>query len=197
MQVTAVVQLGAIFKQKRYIKAMVEIVQKEAPVLREKAEAVPLSEITGPKIQKILQDMKAAMDSQDDGVAIAAPQIGINLRMFIVSRKVFALMEHEGELEGVDIEQYKDLVCINPKIISVSKTKKEMEEGCLSVRWLYGKVKRSTKATIEAYDGNGKKFTRGGSGLLAQAFQHETDHLDGVLFIDKANDVKDIPPETL
>jgi peptide deformylase len=60
---------------------------------------------------------------------------------------------------------------------------------------LYGKVKRAEKATVVAYDEYGKKFTKGGSGLLAQIFQHETDHLDGVLFIDKAKFIEEIPPE--
>jgi peptide deformylase len=63
------------------------------------------------------------------------------------------------------------------------------------VRWLYGKTYRSKKATVEAYDENGRKFKMGGSGLLAQIFQHETDHLNGILFIDHAKDVKEeLPP---
>ena len=71
------------------------------------------------------------------------------------------------------------------------------EEGCLSVRWKYGKVKRAQKATISALDENGKQFERGASGILAQVFQHETDHLDGKLFIDLARDVHDLPPEEI
>jgi peptide deformylase len=70
-----------------------------------------------------------------------------------------------------------------------------MAEGCLSVRPLYGKVRRATKATMEAYDENGKKFTKSGSGLLAHIFQHETDHLDGILFIDKARDIHESTSE--
>ncbi len=70
-----------------------------------------------------------------------------------------------------------------------------MEEGCLSVRWLYGQVPRSVKVSLEASDITGKKFRVGASGLLAQVFQHETDHLNGVLFIDTAENVEDIPPE--
>jgi peptide deformylase len=70
-----------------------------------------------------------------------------------------------------------------------------MEEGCLSVRYLYGKVRRSKKATIEAYNEHGKKFTAGASGILAQIFQHETDHLNGILFIDKAKQIEEILPE--
>jgi len=88
-----------------------------------------------------------------------------------------------------------DLVFINPEIIKISKKKGSVPEGCLSVRWLYGEVKRSTNATIRAYDENGKIFTRGGGGLLAQIFQHEVDHLNGVLFIDKAKNLVEIKPE--
>ena len=68
-------------------------------------------------------------------------------------------------------------------------------EGCLSVRWLYGSTHRSRKATITAYDEKGKKFQRGAAGLLAQIFQHETDHLKGVLFIDHAKDIKEELPQ--
>jgi peptide deformylase len=71
-----------------------------------------------------------------------------------------------------------------------------MPEGCLSVRWLYGNTFRSKKATVTAYDENGKKFVRGASGLLAQIFQHETDHLVGTLFIDHAKNIKEeLPPK--
>ncbi len=94
-----------------------------------------------------------------------------------------------------NLTKYSDMVFINPKIIKISKETEEMEEGCLSVRYLYGKVKRSKKAMVEAYDENGKRFKKGGSGILAQIFQHETDHLDGILFIDKATGLQDLPPE--
>ena len=67
-----------------------------------------------------------------------------------------------------------------------------MMEGCLSVRPIYGKVRRATRAIVEAYDEHGKKFTKEGSGLLAHIFQHEMDHLEGVLFIDKAKELQEI-----
>lgn len=180
---------------------MKKILQRESPILREVSKNVPVEEITSPKILKILKEMKEALDSQDDGVAIAAPQIGYNLRIFLVSRKVIGLTRKkkiEGEVEVEEnTENYKDLVFINPILKKISKEKKSVEEGCLSVRYLYGKVMRSSKATIEAYDENGKKFTRPGTGLWAQIFQHETDHLDGILFTDKAKDLEEIPPENL
>jgi peptide deformylase len=158
---------------------------------------VKVSEIESPIIQKIISDMKKALATQDDGVAIAAPQIGVSLRIFVVSHKVFELFDDEGDnerpLETGDSKD--DLVFINPEILKLSRDKKWVEEGCLSVRWLYGKVSRSKKAKIKAYNEHGTPFVMGASGLLAQVFQHETDHLNGVLFIDKAKDIEEIPPE--
>ena len=172
-----------------------EIVQKGELVLRQVAEKVPVAEIKNEKIQKILRDMSVALASQDDGVAIAAPQIAIPLRIFVVSKKVEIMMKGMEEAPEEEKSKIKDSVYINPEIKKLSKTKKWLDEGCLSVRPLFGKVERSEKATVVAYDENGKKFTKGASGLLAQIFQHETDHLDGVLFVDKAVEVKEVLPE--
>ena len=169
-----------------------EILQKDAPVLRERALPVPIKNIGSKKIQEILDRMKEALHAEEDGVAIAAPQIGESLRIFIVSGKALALTQ-KIKRTSVD-KELDDFVFINPEIIKTSKKKKKVEEGCLSVRWLYGQVKRSEKVTIRAYDKTGKWLERGASGLLAQIFQHETDHLDGVLFIDKAENIRDIPP---
>lgn len=177
---------------------MTKIVQQKEPVLRDIAKEVPIADITSAPIQKILKDMKSALNSQEDGVAIAAPQIGVSLRIFIISGAVLDMIQnHEKEDEDKKKEKInpaKDLVFINPVITKISKSTEWMEEGCLSVRYLYGKVRRSTKATVTAYDEHGNKFERGGSGIMAQIFQHETDHLDGTLFIDKAKDLEDIPP---
>lgn len=179
------------------------ILQKEAPVLREVAEEVPLADISSPRTREIIRQMKEALASQEDGVAIAAPQIGYSLRIFIVSGKVAALLgkeakngTHKTDKDGhLLVGEYgADRVFINPVITKLSREKKMTEEGCLSVRYLYGEVNRSTKATVEAYDEHGKKFTLGGSGLLAQIFQHETDHLNGILFIDKAKYLEEVIP---
>jgi len=165
---------------------MTKILQQKDPVLRKVSVPVLLTDIGSASIKKVLKDMKTALDSQDDGVAIAAPQIGASLRIFLISGAVLDMI---NETEGT-----KDLVFINPVINKLSKTSDWMEEGCLSVRYLYGKVKRSTKASITAYDEHGNKFQRGGSGIMAQIFQHEIDHLEGVLFIDKAKEIEDVPP---
>lgn len=175
----------------------VKILQKESPILRQTAGEVSLEDIKNGKIKKILKEMREALASQDDGVAIAAPQIGYSMRIFVVSGKVEEIIKEELG-EKVDLKKkYEDTVFINPVIKKLSKEKRSVEEGCLSVRYLYGKVDRAVKATVEALDENGKKFTRGGSGLMAQIFQHEIDHLDGVLFIDKAKLLEEIPPERM
>jgi peptide deformylase len=179
---------------------MKKILQQKEKVLRKVAKEVPLSEIKTPKIKKVLKEMSESLATQHDGVAIAAPQIGYSLRIFVVSGRIFMknftrkgeeeiLLNQNNLVDQRTEEKPKDLVFINPKISKLSREKVWVPEGCLSVRPFYGKTHRSTKATVTAYDENGKKFTRGGSGLLAQIFQHETDHLDGILFIDHAKDV--------
>jgi len=184
---------------------MKKILQQKEKVLRQNAEEVRVADIKSKKIKNILKEMSAALLSQDDGVAIAAPQIGYSFRIFVVSGKIFAknfgknieekLLNENNLIKPAEKkEKLKDLVFINPKISKLSREKEWVPEGCLSVRWLYGKTFRSTKATITAYDENAKKFTRGASGLLAQIFQHETEHLDGILFIDHAKDIKEELP---
>ncbi|MEA1929289.1 MAG: peptide deformylase [Patescibacteria group bacterium] len=167
---------------------LTKIVQQKHPGLHREAKLVPLAEIESAKIKKIITDMKITLANQDDGVALAAPQIAAPWRIFIIAGKILSKDPESKKIPA-------DLVFINPRLLKVSKKKEEMEEGCLSVRWLYGVTKRSTKATIEAYDQDGKKFIRHGSGLIAQIFQHEVDHLNGVLFTDHATDLREIKPE--
>ena len=171
-------------------KKIAKIVQAKSgnPVLRDFAEPVPLKEIQSDKIKKIIKDMKNALAKEDEGVAIAAPQIGIPLRIFIISKKIFQIID-AGKSHK---DKFDDLVFINPEIIKLSKEKEVMEEGCLSVRDYYGKIKRATKTTVRAYNEDGKVFERGGSRLLAQIFQHEIDHLNGILFTDSAKNVHKI-----
>lgn len=171
------------------------IVGKDDPVLRKKATEVSIKDIGQPKINKVLKDMKETLASQGDGVAIAAPQIGVSLRIFVVSGKVIDYIKSsENETSGEGGPRSADVVFINPKIVKLSKTKKAVEEGCLSIRYIYGKIERSQKAKIRALNENGKVFEIGASGLLAQILQHENDHLDGILFTDNAKDLQNLPP---
>ncbi len=160
-----------------------DIVQIGADVLRNKSIEVPERLFGSQELFDVLEKMRKSLESQKDGVAIAAPQVGIPYRIFLVSPK-----SYRGNTKDVR------LVFINPRIVKQSKKTELMDEGCLSVRWKYGQVTRSINTTVEAYDEYGKKFTRVGGGLLSQIFQHEIDHLDGVLFVDKAKNVGEYTP---
>jgi peptide deformylase len=169
---------------------MKEVVQVGHKVLRQVAEEVPVEEILSQKIQNILKEMKESLDAEPDGAALAAPQIGLPLRIFILSSKIFG---KDSEHSAASKDPH--LVYINPVIKKCSGKKKLMDEGCLSVRPLYGKVRRASRVTIEAYAIDGAPITVKGTGLLAQIFQHEYDHLDGVLFIDKATQIRELDYE--
>jgi peptide deformylase len=169
---------------------MTAIIQKdedEVGVLRKTADPITETEFGSDKLKDIIQKMRDALHGTDDGVAIAAPQIGTSKRVFVVRDRVFA---DRGDIEEVDKE------FINPELVNTSQAKHTINEGCLSLRNTFGKVKRHKQATVSAHDVSGNKFEIGGSGLLAQIFQHEIEHLDGKLFVDKANDVREIDPET-
>lgn len=176
---------------------MTKIIQKENKILRKISSDISILEINSSKIKNILHDMKSALISEPDGVAIAAPQIGLSFRIFIVASKVFSIGKKNPSKEKIaklDPKIKNDMVFINPKLIKISKDKGWVEEGCLSVRHFYGRVERAKKVRVRAYDEKGKVFEMGGSGLLAQIFQHEIDHLNGVLFIDKAKDMVELEP---
>ncbi len=166
---------------------MTKIVTDGASILRETAKEVPLKDIKSAQIQSILTIMQKELAKESHGVAIAAPQIGKSLRIFVVAGKVFDSLS-----DGRDADtntKSKHQIFINPSIIKESKKKIRMSEGCLSVPRLYGQVKRLQKVTITYFDEHANKHTRGASDFLAQIFQHEIDHLNGVLYTDKANDV--------
>jgi peptide deformylase len=162
---------------------MKEIVQHPHKVLRKKATAVTDFGSVG----KILEEMFESLASQDDGVALAAPQISVSKRIFVISPRI----EEIGDKMKDDFRT----VFINPKIVKKSNDSKLMEEGCLSLRYKYGKIRRASRVKIKAYDEEGNQFEIEGTGLLAQIFQHEIEHLDGILFIDGAIDLKDLPPK--
>ena len=167
---------------------MKEIGQDGHPVLRQIADAVPESMFGTPELFQMLKDMEEALDAEPDGVALAAPQIALPYRIFVVRFDRMHPHPPEGEEHVPEVG-----VFINPEFVKASRRRDEVDEGCLSVRGKYGKTLRHERATVRAYTADGKVFERGGGGLLAQAFQHEIDHLDGVLFIDHALDVVEMP----
>ncbi len=174
------------------------IVQNGDPVLRGIAAQVDTKDIGSKKLNDILARMKIALEREGDGVAIAAPQIGVPLAIFIVSHRAFEIEEDKDETKPVkSLEEAKDMIVINPEITKLSRKKVKVPEGCLSVRWLYGNTQRAEKATVRGLDENGKSFTYGGSGLVAQIFQHETDHLNGILFVDHATEIEELTQEEI
>ena len=143
-----------------------KIIQEGSPVLRKKAESV--KDAKSPEIKKLIADMIVAM-KKVSGIGLAAPQVGRFLRLFTVN---------------VEDKVY---VFINPEIKDISTDKIPFEEGCLSVDKIWGPVVRPKKLTIKALDENGEPIKIRAKGLLARVIQHEMDHLDGILFIDKAD----------
>lgn len=156
------------------------IVQIGDPVLHIKAKPLSKTEIASAKIKKLIKHMKTVLDKEEFGVALAAPQVGESVRLFVVAGKVFKDADDE------DAPTPPDKVFINPALSRLSKKTAEMSEGCLSVRHKYGTVMRHEKASVKALDEKGEPFTYHGTGLVAHIFQHECDHLDGILYTDKA-----------
>ena len=152
--------------------AILNIVTSEDEVLRKKCR--PVEKIT-PRTLTLLDDMLDTMRAAN-GVGLAAPQVGILRRIVIVDIG-------EGLIE-----------MINPEIVA-TEGEQVGEEGCLSVPDEVGIVKRPNIVTVKATDRNGEPFTIRGEGLLARAFCHEIDHLDGILYIDKASRM--LTPEEL
>lgn len=165
---------------------IVQIDNRKDNPLRAIAVPVTSAEFGTKELKDIIKKMQAALAKESDGVALAAPQIGVSKRIFVVA--------HSSYDEDA---KWKPLVFINPMLTKVSKKMKEQQEGCLSVRWIYGKTNRHVSATVQAMDENGNKFSFGASGLLAHIFQHETDHLDGILFIDHGYDLEEYTEEEI
>jgi len=141
------------------------VVKIPAPVLREKcAEVTKVSK----KTQFLVDDLFRAM-RKANGVGLAAPQLGVNQRVVVISPY-----------------DHKPMAMINPVILR-SEGEQIGQEGCLSIPGLYGDVKRAALVEIEAYDRKGRKFTVELEGMPARIAQHEIDHLDGILFIDKVD----------
>ena len=139
-------------------------------ILRKKAEPVLPEEIND-ELRSFINEMFDSM-IQANGVGLAGPQAGISKRLFVV-------------IADDDIRR----VFINPQIISTSSNMTDYEEGCLSIPGVYEVIKRPEKVTVQAFNEKGKPFTLEADGLLARIIQHENDHLDGFLFIDRGDKV--------
>ena len=144
--------------------------------LQKKAE--PVTQITN-EIKNFIDDLVYTM-YEKEGVGLAAPQVGISLRIFVVDPFWY---NEEGEKNPI--------VMVNPEFIEF-EDQTEFEEGCLSLPEIYDKVVRASKVTIKGLNEKGKEVKYRAEGLFSRALQHEYDHLDGILFIDKISKLKRI-----
>ncbi len=149
-----------------------KIVKNPNPILRKKSSKILSDKIFEDEFKQLCEDMSLTMQEKD-GVGLAAPQIGKNIRLIVINSK-------DGPI-----------TIINPKIVKKSFSKEYGEEGCLSVPNVFGKVKRYKKITCSYLNLKNDKKKIKASGLLSRVIQHEIDHLDGILFIDKAIDMKE------
>ena len=151
--------------------SILKIARMGHPVLRQHARPLELDEIGTPRIQRLIDDMFETMnDSQ--GIGLAGPQVHESIRLFVA---------------GVDDEDgtMPPVVMINPTLTPVGSALEEDWEGCLSIPDIRGRVSRPTDIRIRAFDRRGKSIAMTADGFPARVIQHETDHLDGVLFFDR------------
>ena len=145
---------------------VLDIVKLGEDILRQKAQ--PVAEVND-EIRQLAEDMFETM-IEADGVGLACPQIGKNLRMFVL-------------IADDDVRR----VFINPQIIKTSEELGDYDEGCLSIPQVYETITRPLAVTVQALNEKGRPFTLDADGLLARIIQHEYDHLEGILYIDRGD----------
>lgn len=153
--------------------ATLELKLVPAPILRQKAR--PVAQVDA-RIRRLLEDMVETMYASQ-GIGLAAPQVGISQRAIVV-----------------DIGD-GPICVVNPKLTLLGEEEELATEGCLSIPGVQGDVWRSLEVLVRGLDEQGRPLKLQAQGLLARVFQHEVDHLDGVLFTDKASDVRQVTPE--
>lgn len=154
-------------------------------LLREKSLSISADAIKSSDIQNLISSMKKLLVSKKLGIGLAAPQVGKSMALAVIELQTTAIRDDAQELS---------LVIINPKIIKTFGSKSQMWEGCISSgsgkAGLFAKVPRYKKIEVEYLDDKAQKHTVEFSGLAAHVIQHEVDHLNGILFVDKVKDTK-------
>ncbi len=151
------------------------------PILRAKAKPVPLVLVKKSGFPKLIAGMFHTM-RRADGIGLAAPQIGLSYQLAVIQ---LAPTKHRKTLKASE-----KLALINPKLIRASKNKAYDWEGCLSLDGVRGKVPRHKTITVRYTDERGVAHTRTVTGFLARVFQHEIDHLNGTLYVDRMENMK-------
>ena len=166
--------------------------KKEEKFLRRKTAEFDFQEFTKKEIDELVKKMRETMTTAI-GIGLSANQVGLDLRLFVAQISDKPLKrDKNNKIILPPPESMKFYAIFNPKIIKASEKKSVLEEGCLSVPGVYGLVERPEKITLTGCDKNGRKIKIKAQGLLARVFQHEVDHLNGILFIDKAKNIQKI-----
>jgi len=157
-------------------------------ILRQKAKNIKIEDIKNQETQNLIKKMIKTLE-KTKGIGLAAPQIGKSIQLILV-RVYNDTSTHINAYDDIFQNSYdnlnnKILILINPKITNKSWKKEIKQEGCLSIPRFFGLVKRSKKITLKALNKNGEKMKFKAENLFARIIQHEVDHLDGMLFIDK------------
>lgn len=159
--------------------AILKVARLGHPVLRAKAEPIPQNEIKSPRIQQLIDDMFETM-AEYSGIGLAAPQVHEGLRLFVAGIRKSAVvtpMDDTGDMPYIAV--------INPEVVPVGEEKATDWEGCLSIPDMRGQVERPNSVRLRALDRTGRRIELIAKGLPARVIQHETDHLDGVIFFDR------------
>jgi len=162
----------------------------EEKILRNKAIPFDFTAFTRKEIDALVKKMREMM-IQANGIGLAANQVGLNFRIFVAQ---IPKSDAEGDIEKLSRVDTKFYAIFNPEIVKIYGEKNMLEEGCLSVPDVYGNVMRAHKIAIAGFDKTGKKIKIKAWGILARVFQHEIDHLNGVLYIDKAKHIMKTNP---
>lgn len=160
------------------------LVPKSDPVLHHPARTVP--DPRAPEIRQLIADMQQTM-RLCDGVGLAAQQVGQPLRMFVIDRELVEADRKQRSRWTRWFPKQVPAVYVNPQILRRGSKEVFLEEGCLSIPGVFGLVPRWEKVTLKAQDQNGSWFRVRAKGLFAHVLQHEVDHLEGHLFIEKVN----------
>ncbi|NTX08216.1 peptide deformylase [Myxococcus sp. CA040A] len=164
---------------------VLKIVQAGEPVLRQKARDLTPEEIGSPEIQRLIVLMRDTMRDAP-GVGLAAPQVGVGLRLVVVEDRA----EYQAGVSPSDLSDRERTpvpfhVLINPKLTVEDATPAEFHEGCLSVAGFAALVARARGVRVDALDEQGRPVTIRATGWYARILQHELDHLDGTLYVDR------------
>jgi len=150
------------------------------PAVRSTARALAEDELRGPEIQRLIDDMKETMHEYE-GVGLAAPQVHVGLRLAVIEVPA----DDERAPGGVPFT-----VLVNPRVTSIGDETRRGWEGCLSIPDLRGRVPRFARVRLEAQDRQGRPYTVEASGFFARVIQHECDHLDGGVYLDRMPDMR-------